>query len=499
MNKPDKFISQTPRESSVAERKNPVICIVHPNENTYSETFIHAHIERLPTQVIVLHRNSLPLQDISTLKQFLWDNQVEAVLAEYAPVGVGLIDVCEEAGLPLIVHTHGGDTQIDEVLARMGERLLELFAKASAVIAPTIFIQQQLLDLGVPESKVIVNSYGVDTSLFKGANPKTSPPIFLMVSRLVDLKAPPLSILAFKKVVEAHPDAHLIIVGTGPLLETCKQITKALKISQSVQFLGVKTPTEVAEIMKTARAFIQHSMTKTDGECEALGVVFLEAGASGLPVVATQSGGIPEVVIHGKTGFLVEEADIDTMAEYMLKLAENPNLASQLGQTARERICHNFSIEKSIEKLWQVIEKSIQENTLKGLNSRFELRENNIIIFLDWSVEEDLLFQKLEAIIRKIAGLSNRFNKTFLFNTENIFEEDANLILSSVVMKMLMESDLDQINDVVIAPLGELFEKELALLWNKITGCMILDENMGFNKKIPKNMNIFIWEDLERI
>ncbi|MGL4502760.1 MAG: glycosyltransferase [Planktothrix sp.] len=498
MNKSSNFMSQKQREPFLNDRNKPVVCIVHPNENTYSETFIHAHIERLPTQVIVLHRNSPPLQNISTLKQFLWDNQVEAVLAEYAPVGAGLIDVCEEAGLPLIVHTHGGDTQIDDVLARMGDRFLELFAKAAAVIAPTLFIQQQLLDMGIPESKVIVNSYGVDTSLFQGASPQTSPPIFLMVSRLVDLKAPPLSILAFKKVVDSHPDAHLVIVGTGPLLETCKQITKALKLSHCVQFVGVKTPTEVAEIMRTARAFIQHSMTKADGECEALGVVFLEAGASGLPVVATQSGGIPEVVIDGKTGFLVEEADIDKMADYMLKLVENPNLAAQLGQAARERICHDFSIEKSIKKLWRIIEKSIQDNTLKQLNSKFEFRQNNIIIVLDWSVSEDLILQKIEALIIKIAALSNRINKTFLLNTENIPEEYANLMLSSVVMKMLMESDLEHIEDIVIAPLGELEEKELALLWNQIRGCIVLDENLFFNR-IPKNIEIFTWEDLEEI
>ncbi|MCT7980526.1 glycosyltransferase [Laspinema olomoucense] len=480
------------------ERKEPVICIVHPNENAYSETFIHAHIERLPARVIVLHRSSPPLQDMSILKQFLWDNQVEAVLAEYAPVGVGLLDVCEEAGLPLIVHTHGGDTQINDVLERMGTRFLELFEKAAAVIAPTIFIQKQLLEMGAPEGKVIVNPYGVNTSLFCDANPATSPPLFLAVSRLVDLKAPPLSILAFKKVIERHPDARLIVVGTGPLLETCKQITRALKLYNYIDFVGIKTPTEVAEIMRTARAFIQHSMTKSDGECEALGVVFVEAGASGLPVVATRSGGIPEVVIDGETGFLVEEADIDAMADCMVRLVEEPELASQLGKAARERICINFSIEKSIENLWQIIEKSIQENTEQQLFKRLELRHINLVVFVDWSQPEDLLLPKIESLIIKIASLPNPLNKTLLLDTRNITEEAANLVLSSVIMKIFLEQNLEGMEKLVIAPLGELSEKEWSVLGNKIRGCILLDENQE-NNSLPTNIPILTLEDLDKI
>jgi len=81
----------------------------------------------------------------------------------------------------------------------------------------------------------------------------------------------------------------------------------------------------------------------------------LEAGASGLPIVSTRHGGIQEVVIDGETGFLVQEGDVEGMADRMIRLAKDPDLAARLGRAARKRICCEFSLEKSIDKLWAVI------------------------------------------------------------------------------------------------------------------------------------------------
>ena len=87
----------------------------------------------------------------------------------------------------------------------------------------------------------------------------------------------------------------------------------------------------------------------------------LKAGAAGLPVVATRHGGIADVVVDGETGFLVDEGDIDGMADRMLELAQDPELAAYMGRRARERICAEFSIEKSIGRLWEIIKSAIQK------------------------------------------------------------------------------------------------------------------------------------------
>ena len=376
------------------DQASPVICIVSPKRNVYSETFIRAHIERLPAKVTLLYggyfpqyqdddrlliSSSMPLRlsraiarrvfrlsgryfQQSALKRFLLKNGVSAVLAEYGPTGVAVMEVCKEAGVPLIVHFHGYDAYEDRTLGQNGQHYPELFENATSIIAVSRDMQCQLLRLGAPKEKVSYNPYGVDISLFQRGNPAQAPSLFVAVGRFVDKKAPYLTLLAFKKVVESVSEARLIMIGDGPLLEACKQMTKALDVDNAVEFLGRRPHMEVAATMQRARAFVQHSIRPSHGDSEGTPVAVLEAGATGIPVIATRHAGIQDVVVDGRTGLLVDERDIDGMAECMIRIAEDPTLAARLGQVARKRICAEFSMEKSIDNLWHIIEASIQEN-----------------------------------------------------------------------------------------------------------------------------------------
>ena len=96
-----------------------------------------------------------------------------------------------------------------------------------------------------------------------------------------------------------------------------------------------------------------------DGDSEGTPVAILEAGAAGLPVVATRHAGIKDVVIERETGFLVDEGDIGTMADHMIQLAQSPSFAGTMGQQARKHIAGNFSLEKGIGRLWTVLENAI--------------------------------------------------------------------------------------------------------------------------------------------
>lgn len=372
--------------------KDTVICIISPNKNAYSETFIRAHIERLPTKVKVLYgawfptftEDGHPLLSQSVfhqamrfsmrkifgvasewfqkraLQRYLKKERIEAVLAEYGPTGVAVMNVCKEAKVPLIVHFHGFDAYSRPTLEEVGQYYPKLFENAAAIIVVSYDMERQLVNLGAPREKLYYNPCGVDTSLFQGANPEEAPPTFVAVGRFVDKKAPHLTLLAFQRVVETLPEAQLIMIGDGPLWEACKELAQALGIVEAVKFLGPRPHAEVAAIMRQSRAFVQHSMKTSYGDAEGTPVAVLEAGASGLPVVATRHTGIQDVVIDGKTGFLVDEGNIEGMAEQMLQLAKDPSLAAQLGRAARERICAEFSMGKSIRKLWHIIEHVIR-------------------------------------------------------------------------------------------------------------------------------------------
>jgi len=196
-------------------------------------------------------------------------------------------------------------------------------------------------------------------SRFGGAAPADAPPTFVAVGRFVDKKAPFFTLLAFSKVLDSIPQARLIMIGEGPLWEAAQQLARALSISSAVDFRGVCPHAEVAASMQQARAFVQHSIRAENGDSEGTPVVVLEAGASGLPVVSTRHAGIKDVVVHGETGFLVDEADVEGMAGYMIRLAKDPQLAGGLGSAARKRIEVEFSMEKRIADLWTIINHSL--------------------------------------------------------------------------------------------------------------------------------------------
>src|SRR5439155_1881807 len=127
-------------------------------------------------------------------------------------------------------------------------------------------------------------------------------------------KAPYLTLLAFHKVLAQVPDARLTMVGDGDLLEACHQIAKSLSIDMRVDFVGQRQSADIANILKTARAFVQHSLQTSSGDSEGTPVAILEAGAAGIPVVSTRHAGIVDIVRDGETGYLVDERDIDSMA-----------------------------------------------------------------------------------------------------------------------------------------------------------------------------------------
>lgn len=374
----------------------PIICIAHMHKSAYSESFIQAHLTRLPARIRALYGGVFPRRQENdrgivplpwllayrvaqfssslwgrpaepalnrlgssihnrSLARFLRDNQVDAVLAEYGQIGTTVMDACQRAEVPFIVHFHGGDAYVRSHLENFGSSYRRMFQAADAVIAVSRDMERQLLTLGAPRERLHCNVYGVDCSLFTQNNPGANPPVFIAVGRFVDKKAPHLTLLAFKQTVEVCPESRLMMIGDGQLWEACQQLARALNISDRVDFLGACSHGEVAAYMGQARAFVQHSLTTGPGDSEGTPVSIMEAGAAGLPVVSTRHAGIVDVVIHGETGFLVDEGDVDSMSKYMISLAQEEKLATTLGQNARERISNYFSMERSIGCLWEII------------------------------------------------------------------------------------------------------------------------------------------------
>lgn len=368
------------------------ICILKPNQNAYSETFIDRQIRLLqPVKVLYegwyptieedsersflpfpfyilffrgLFRNLLPALYSSwytrQLEKYFRKNNIDLVLANYGPMGVSVMDACRAAGILLVVHFHGFDAHHNATLLKFRKLYPRLFEFSAALIVVSGDMKSSLLALGADEKKVWFNPYAVDAGLFRQSNPAEADPVFIFVGRFAPKKNPLLLVRSFQKLVQEVPEARLILIGEGSLLEAARALAEELNIADSIEFAGRKSPSEVAAALGRARAFVQHSLTAPDGDKEGTPNTILEASSSGLPVISTVHAGIKEAVVHGETGFLVEEGDWEEMARHMIRLAQNPLLAQQMGEAGRKHMLANYNSEKQAGTFKKIFETIVQ-------------------------------------------------------------------------------------------------------------------------------------------
>lgn len=363
---------RNPNSNDVLINSRPLV-LLGRDETAYSETFIGNHVSYLDAEFFSLKKYMPIDKKISKwnakniyyglksipnkvfLKHFLAKYKGRAILAEYGVNGANVLPVCKELGLPLIVHFHGYDAHKRDIVEEYKEKYLDLFNYAKAIIVVSSYMRDAVVNLGAPPEKVHHIVCGIEPELFQRTNVAENPPVFFAGGRFTEKKAPYLTILAFRKVLESVPEAYLRFAGSGPLLPMCKDLVESLGMKGKIEFLGVIPAERMAVELQNCRAFIQHSIIASDGDSEGTPNTILEAGISGVPVVSTRHAGIQDVVIHNKTGFLVDEKDVDSMAEYIVELGRNPKLAKEIGDNAHMQILENYSINKSISKLKAVI------------------------------------------------------------------------------------------------------------------------------------------------
>ncbi len=199
-----------------------------------------------------------------------------------------------------------------------------------------------------PRFKHIPNGVYEDLFHENNCNPKLKDNLgisglfLLAVGRFADKKGFNYLIQAMPKILTAQPTAKLVLVGYGPNDSSLKQQVKTLGIEDAIHFPGGKSGLELARYFATADIFIGPSIVASDGDTEGQPAVFVEAMSAKTAVVASNVGGISDMIEDGVTGLLVPEKDSNAIAEKVITLCENPKLRNTLAENGRKRVLEKY-------------------------------------------------------------------------------------------------------------------------------------------------------------
>jgi colanic acid/amylovoran biosynthesis glycosyltransferase len=287
------------------------------------------------------------------LKQYLKKKNIHVVLAEYGHVSEQIIPICQDIKIPVVTHFHGYEIFRNDILLQ-NNNYKNVIDHSFALIAKSREMEKKIIELGADKTKVQYIPSGAQNSFFDLKPDYTSDTI-ISVGRFVDKKAPYFVLYAFNEVLKKYPDLKLMFIGEGPLLESTRNISGLIGISENVVFTGACSHEKVREYLETAFCFFQHSVTTTDGDKEGTPNSLLEASASSLPVIASDHSGNKEAVIHGKTGYLVEELDLKSAINYLIEFIGDREKAKRMGFAGREYVFKNFSSDLYISRMNNVI------------------------------------------------------------------------------------------------------------------------------------------------
>ena len=178
---------------------------------------------------------------------------------------------------------------------------------------------------------------GIDTEHFQPIERDNLAPTIISVGRLVHRKGQDRLVEALPLIKASIPNVQLICVGEGPHRSELDRLIVENEVSENVKFLGRIAYKDLPGILALGDVFVMPSRSRLFGlEVEGLGIVYLEASACGLPVIAGSSGGAPDAVIEGETGFVVDGNDLNAIADRTIMLLSDPELRSRFGQRGRE-------------------------------------------------------------------------------------------------------------------------------------------------------------------
>jgi colanic acid/amylovoran biosynthesis glycosyltransferase len=294
--------------------------------------------------------------------QLMTDDGISHIHAHFAnhPAAAAFF-IHRLTGLPYSFTAHGADLQVDQHMLR------EKVAEAAFAVAISEYNRQFILDR-LSENfrdKVLVIHCGVDTELFvpppnRNGNERADDPFrILCIGTMYEVKGQTYLIDACRLLQERGSDFECQFIGEGPDLPALTQQAIRSRLQDRVHFLGRRTRQEIVDSLQKADVVVVPSVPTREGRREGIPVVLMEAMASGVPVIASEISGIPELVDQGKNGLLVPPRDAQALADSLDAVYKDSKERRCLGEAGRRKVVDEFNLTKNAATLARLFQGEI--------------------------------------------------------------------------------------------------------------------------------------------
>jgi glycosyltransferase involved in cell wall biosynthesis len=359
------------RQITCLKRCAPVV-VAQKRENAETYPFEDVHIIPKPPMHVLRRFWFRQLRDqpwqiseaeLSDLLSVLTEARARLLHIYFGHIAVHLLPLIRAWKNPSIVSFHGADVMVDMNKPAYREATLQMLDAVTLVLVRSESLRRALVDLGCNPEKIEIQRTGIPLEEFpfrQRVLPNNGEWHFVQAGRLIEKKGLPVTIRAFEVFVRQYPNATLRVAGEGPLLRELEMLARELKIAQCVSFTGFLSQEQLREIYYRSHIFLHPSQIGRDGNQEGIPNSMLEAMATGLPVFATEHGGIPEAIEHGVSGVLVPERDEFVLVETLLNAVQDPDLLSRIAYAGANAVRKKFDLQHQAQRLEQIYLRTIR-------------------------------------------------------------------------------------------------------------------------------------------
>jgi colanic acid/amylovoran biosynthesis glycosyltransferase len=358
------------RQITALKRCVPVV-IAQKREQTERYPFEHVHIVPKPATHFMRRfwfrqLRDMPWQisdaELRALLGVLSKTDARLLHIYFGQIAVHLLPLIRAWKNPSIVSFHGADVTVDMNKPTYREATQQMLEAVKLVLVRSESLRRAVVDLGCDPEKIEIQRTGIPLEEFPFRErrwPKSGEWRLVQAGRLIEKKGLPVTLRAFAVYLGKYPNATLTIAGEGAMLGELQQLARELNVDARVSFTGFISQEQLRDIYYRSDIFLHPSQTGRDGNQEGIPNSMLEAMAGGLPVFATQHGGIPEAIENGVSGVLVQERDHEELARALLNAAEDPAFLSRIAHSGAEVVRKDFDLRAQAQRLEEIYLRTI--------------------------------------------------------------------------------------------------------------------------------------------